>query len=104
MTVFVPGPLTGRSWALPVPVSGPRAGARLRRAVEGRVVVVTGASSGIGEETALALGEAGAKTLLVSRTRARLDDVADRIRLHGGEAHVHPADLSSGEDADRLVA
>jgi NAD(P)-dependent dehydrogenase (short-subunit alcohol dehydrogenase family) len=104
MTVFVPGPFTGRSWAVPVPVSGPRAGARLRSAVEGRVVVVTGASSGIGEATALALGEAGAEVLLVSRTRERLDAVADRIRLRDGQASVHPADLSSGEDADRLVA
>jgi NAD(P)-dependent dehydrogenase (short-subunit alcohol dehydrogenase family) len=104
MTVFLPGPFSGRSWAIPFPVGTPGADGRLRRAVENRTVLVTGATSGIGEATALKLGEAGARVLLVSRTQERLDEVAAEIREAGGEAFVHPADLADGDDADRLVA
>src|SRR4051794_10076005 len=103
MPIFVPGPLTGRSWALPLPLSRPRSGERLRRTVADRTVLVTGASSGIGEHVALKLGAAGARVLLVARTEDRLNEVAQAIRDQGGAAHVHPADLSEGDDADRLV-
>jgi NAD(P)-dependent dehydrogenase (short-subunit alcohol dehydrogenase family) len=103
VALFVPGLLTSRAWAVPLPFSDPRSGPRLRRAAAGRTVLVTGASSGIGEVAALKLGAAGARTLLVARTAERLDEVADRIRDAGGEAHAHPADLADAADADRLV-
>ncbi len=77
---------------------------RLRQAVSGRVVLVTGASEGIGAATAVRLGAAGAIVLLVARTRPRLDEVQGRIAAAGGVAHVHPADLSVPEQAEEFAA
>src|SRR5919199_1688162 len=104
MTVFIPGPLSGRSWAVPFPIDTPGADGRLRRAVEGKTIVVTGASSGIGEAAAVKPGAAGARVLLVARTEERLEGIVAQIRAEGGDANANPADLSEGEDADRLVA
>ena len=75
----------------------------LARSIEGRKVMITGASSGIGLETALKLGDAGGCVLLVSRTREKLEDVAEQIRARGGEAHVHPADLADLDDLQRMA-
>jgi NAD(P)-dependent dehydrogenase (short-subunit alcohol dehydrogenase family) len=61
---------------------------------ERRPAVVTGASSGIGAATALRLAEAGFPVALGARRVDRLDEVADRIRGAGGEAVVHPLDLT----------
>jgi NAD(P)-dependent dehydrogenase (short-subunit alcohol dehydrogenase family) len=71
--------------------------------IAGKVAMVTGASSGIGEALAIRLAEAGAKVLLVARSRDKLDKVQQAIALRGGESLVHPCDLSDPEDADRLV-
>jgi short-subunit dehydrogenase len=71
--------------------------------VGGKVVVITGASSGIGLETALKVGEAGAKVILVARTREKLEGVAEQIRERGGEAYAHPADLTDVDDIDRVT-
>src|SRR5688500_9713360 len=76
----------------------------LREAVEGRVVLVTGASFGIGEATALKLGEAGATVLLAARSRERLEEVAAAIEAAGGSAHVHPCDVGQVDDVERFVA
>jgi NAD(P)-dependent dehydrogenase (short-subunit alcohol dehydrogenase family) len=76
----------------------------LSSAVRGKRVLITGASSGIGLETALKVGEAGGEVLLVSRTREKLEEVATQIEEAGGTAHVHPADLSDLADIDRLAA
>jgi NAD(P)-dependent dehydrogenase (short-subunit alcohol dehydrogenase family) len=76
----------------------------LSSAVRGKRVLITGASSGIGLETALKVGEAGGEVLLVSRTREKLEEVATQIEEAGGVAHVHPADLSDLADIDRLAA
>ena len=67
---------------------------RLRTAVGGKTVLITGASFGIGEATARLLGAAGAKVLLVARSRDQLELVAAAIRSDGGTAEVHPADLT----------
>jgi short-subunit dehydrogenase len=75
----------------------------LTNSVGGKVVVITGASSGIGRETAIQVGEAGAKVLLVARTREKLEEVAEIIRERGGEAYAHPADLTDVDDLDRLT-
>jgi short-subunit dehydrogenase len=104
MPVFVPGPLTSRSWALPVPAPDILGTRRLRGAVKGRTVLVTGASSGIGEATARKLGAVGAHTLLVARSRRDLRRLANEIEDAGGVAHVHPADLTDAEAIDALVA
>ncbi|WP_158879539.1 SDR family NAD(P)-dependent oxidoreductase [Amycolatopsis anabasis] len=75
----------------------------LARAVRGRTVLVTGASFGIGEATARQLGAAGATVLLVARTEDRLAEVARGITAAGGTAHVHPVDLTDGDEIDGLV-
>ena len=76
----------------------------LRGAIEGKVVVITGASSGIGEALALKVGEAGGIVALVARSEDKLQELKGRIEEAGGTATVHPADLSDLEDADRMVA
>lgn len=75
----------------------------LRERVAGRAVVVTGASSGIGEALALRLGDAGAKVLLVARSAEKLADMARAIEARGGAAFAHAGDLSSAEDTQRLI-
>lgn len=60
----------------------------------GKVVVVTGASSGIGRETALAFGAAGASVVLVARRREELEAAAAEVTSAGGEALVVPADVT----------
>jgi len=60
----------------------------------GKVAVVTGASSGIGFTVSKKLAAAGAKVILVARTKERLDETAQIIEKMGGEAHVYPCDLN----------
>ena len=76
----------------------------LRGAIEGKVVVITGASSGIGKALAGKVGEAGATVVLVARSAEKLEEAKAEIEEAGGAAAVHPADLSDIEDCDRLVA
>ena len=76
----------------------------LRKAVEGKVVLITGASYGIGEAAALRLGGAGATVLLVARSRDRLEEVAERIEADGGTARVHPCDLADPDAVEALGA
>jgi NADP-dependent 3-hydroxy acid dehydrogenase YdfG len=64
---------------------------------ERRPAVVTGASSGIGAATAVRLGQAGHPVALGARRTDKLEEVADRIRAEGGEAVVHPLDLTDDD-------
>ena len=66
-------------------------------------MLITGASSGIGLETAVKVGEAGGEVILVSRTREKLEEVAKQVEEAGGTAHVHPADLSDLDDIERMA-
>ncbi|WP_435741434.1 SDR family oxidoreductase [Nocardioides sp. SYSU DS0663] len=77
---------------------------RTRAALEGRHVVITGASSGIGRVTALKVAQAGGVPVLVARGREKLEETRDLIELHGGTAHVRPCDLSDLEAIDALCA
>jgi NAD(P)-dependent dehydrogenase (short-subunit alcohol dehydrogenase family) len=75
----------------------------LATSIKDKRILITGASSGIGLETALKIGEAGGTVLLVSRTREKLEEVAAKVEELGGTAHVHPADLSDLDDIERLA-
>jgi len=67
---------------------------KLRNAVSGKTVLVTGASYGIGEATARRLAAAGATVLVVARSAERLDDLAASINAGGGQAVAYPTDLT----------
>ncbi len=71
--------------------------------IEGKVVAITGASSGIGEATARLLAERGASVVLGARRAERLDDAAHRIRASGGAVATCPGDVARREDVERLV-
>jgi NADP-dependent 3-hydroxy acid dehydrogenase YdfG len=71
--------------------------------LDGTVALITGASSGIGEATALELAAHGAKVALVARRRERLDDLAARIAAGGGEALVVEADITDETTARAAV-
>ena len=62
--------------------------------LDGRVALVTGAGRGIGAEAAVALAQAGARLILLSRTRRELEEVAGRIVHGGGQAHVLVCDVT----------
>jgi NADP-dependent 3-hydroxy acid dehydrogenase YdfG len=70
----------------------------------GQVAVVTGAGSGIGRALALALGNAGAATLLVGREAARLNAVASELAGGGRAARTCPVDLATDAGIAELVA
>ncbi len=72
--------------------------------VSGKLVMITGASSGIGKATALRLAAAGAHVLLVARTAEKLEETATEISALGGHSSLYQADVSVMEDCDRLVA
>ena len=80
-----------------------RRGLTLENAVRDKVVLVTGASSGIGEAAAERLGEAGATVLLVARSADKLESLAGRIEERGGGAHAYPADLYETADIERMA-
>jgi NAD(P)-dependent dehydrogenase (short-subunit alcohol dehydrogenase family) len=72
--------------------------------LNGRIVMVTGASSGIGEATALAFADAGAKLVLAARREDRLRDLVERIEAGGGEALAVPADVTDEAAVIHLFA
>ncbi|MFZ5724667.1 MAG: SDR family oxidoreductase [Pseudomonadota bacterium] len=72
--------------------------------VKDRIVLVTGATSGIGHATALKMADAGAHVLLVARTPEKLEETLKEIRNLGGKATAYRCDVSHMEDCDRLVA
>ncbi len=80
------------------------AGMSPERPLSGTVAVVTGASSGIGEATALALGAEGATVAIVARRLERLEELAPRIAAVGQEPIVIPADLTDATQAQRAIA
>ncbi|MHB8657783.1 MAG: SDR family NAD(P)-dependent oxidoreductase [Solirubrobacteraceae bacterium] len=95
---------TLRAFGQRIPGAGDLLAQSLEGALEGRNVMITGASSGIGEAAALEIGRNGGSVLLVARTREKLEKVADEIEAVGGRAHVHTCDLSDAEDIDRMAA
>jgi NAD(P)-dependent dehydrogenase (short-subunit alcohol dehydrogenase family) len=76
--------------------------ADIRAALTGKYVVITGASSGIGQVTALKVAQAGGVPVLVARGKDKLEDTRATIELRGGSAHVYPCDLSDLQAIDAL--
>ncbi len=75
----------------------------LRAAVEGKRILITGGSSGIGAAAARQLAAAGGVPILVARSLDKLEEVKADIEAAGGTAHVHSCDLSDLEAIDQLV-
>lgn len=73
-------------------------------ALNGTVALVTGASSGIGEVTALTLARQGAAVAIAARRKDRLDELAGRISQEGGKVLAIEADVTSREQAQALVS
>ncbi|MEA2224091.1 MAG: hypothetical protein QOH83_2467, partial [Solirubrobacteraceae bacterium] len=72
--------------------------------INGRTVVITGASSGIGRATALKVAAAGGIPLLVARGLEKLEALRDEIEAAGGTAYVYSADLADMDAIDDVVA
>ena len=72
----------------------------ISKAVKDKHIVITGASSGIGERTAFLLSECGAHVILLARTKDKLKIVADNIETLGGRASYYPCDLTDMNDIE----
>lgn len=72
--------------------------------LSGKVVLLTGASRGLGVDMAKALAQTGARLALAARSEAELKSVADEVRGLGAEAIAVPADVASPESLEQLVA
>jgi short-subunit dehydrogenase len=68
-----------------------------------RVVVITGASAGIGRAAAIAFAKDGARVVLSARNRERLEQAASEIKASGGQALVVPADVTKREEIAALI-
>ena len=80
-----------------------RRGRTLKEALEGRTVMITGASSGIGRSTAVKVAAAGGIPLLVARNVEKLEEARAEIVASGGTAYVYAADISDMESVERLL-
>jgi len=81
----------------------PRSDRKAKAKVAGKVVMVTGATSGIGLESARKFAANGASVIMVARTLSKLEEQVEIIRKHGGEAYAYDCDLSELESIDNLA-
>ncbi|PWG75003.1 short chain dehydrogenase, partial [Enterococcus hirae] len=75
----------------------------LEEAVEDKVVLITGATSGIGKAAALKLARAGATVSVGARTPEKLEETLHEIERLGGRARAYRCDISHLEEVDELV-
>ena len=71
--------------------------------IQGQVAIITGASSGIGYSTALALSKAGVKVAIGARRVSRLESLAEKIKRAGGEVFYQKLDVTQRIDCDNFV-
>jgi NADP-dependent 3-hydroxy acid dehydrogenase YdfG len=77
--------------------------AQVSRALEGKVALVTGASSGIGRASALELSRRGAKVVVAARRREELDTLVDAIRTIGADAAAITVDVTREDDIKAMI-
>ena len=75
----------------------------LKGQVGGRVVVITGGSAGIGKAAAMRIAEAGARTIIVGRDQAKLDEARKEAQAKGFDLITYSADLSDPEQCGKLA-
>ncbi|WP_432799067.1 SDR family NAD(P)-dependent oxidoreductase [Poriferisphaera sp. WC338] len=75
----------------------------MTRNLQGKVIVITGASSGIGAATAIECGKHGMKIILNARRENKLHAIAEKVKQAGGETHVVTGDVGIQEDVDKLM-
>lgn len=73
------------------------------KGIEGKVVIITGASSGLGEATALHLGRAGAKLMLAARREDRLKTLVNRLKKEGATVSYRVVDVSKQDQVQKLA-
>ncbi|MBV9006115.1 MAG: SDR family NAD(P)-dependent oxidoreductase, partial [Solirubrobacterales bacterium] len=95
---------TLRAFGQRIPRAGGLLAHSLEDAVRDRIVMITGASSGIGKATSIELGKAGGTVLLVARSEDKLTEVKRQVEVMGGSAYVHLCDLTDTDDIDRMAA
>lgn len=71
--------------------------------ISGKVVVITGASSGLGEATARHLSQLGAKLVLAARRQERLEQLVSELVAAGGEAVAYPTDVTRADEVKALI-
>jgi short-subunit dehydrogenase len=76
---------------------------KLLSRIRGQIVMITGASSGIGFAVAKKLSAAGAKIVLVARTKEKLEETKAILERHGGTAYVYPCDLNDMNAIDAMA-
>lgn len=72
--------------------------------LDDRVAIIPGGSGGIGSELAVGLAKAGAKVAIVGRTGERVEEAAQKVEAAGSQALVAVGDMTSEEDAERVVS
>jgi NAD(P)-dependent dehydrogenase (short-subunit alcohol dehydrogenase family) len=71
--------------------------------LDGKLMVITGAASGIGAATARAAAQEGARLVLLARNRAKLEGVAEEIRRSGKAAHAYAVDLTVADAVSEVA-
>ena len=78
--------------------------AAITKVVNGKNILITGASSGIGERTAYLLSDCGAHVVLLARTEEKLKDVKEAIEAKGGKASYYSCDLTNMDNIEKVTA
>lgn len=75
----------------------------MAQSINGKKIILTGSSSGIGRAAAIQLAEKGAEMFLMARRKEELQNVQQEIEAAGGIAHIYPTDLTDLESLDVLI-